>query len=251
LIPHLIELRRRLLRYIVILFIAFALCSWQSDLLFSVLSAPLRHALGPHPMMVFTAPHEAFVTYLRVAIFFAFFVTFPWLLTELWAFIVPGLYERERRVFTPLLLIGALLFYIGGLFAYFGVFPVAFKFFFSFASGDITPLPSLKESLTLFMRMLFAFGVAFELPMVLLMLMRFGIMTPEKLSANRGYVVLLIFIAGAILTPPDVMTQMMISLPMWALFELTLIGNRLLDRWKGKAAPAEHAETPADPDVPS
>lgn len=252
-IPHLIELRRRLLRYILILFLAFGLCTWQSDLLFSILSAPLVHALGPHPMMVFTAPHEAFVTYLRVGIFFSFFLTFPWLLTELWGFIVPGLYEHERRVFTPLLLIGGLLFYGGGLFAYFGVFPFAFKFFFSFASGDITALPSLKESLTLFMRMLFAFGVAFELPMVLLLLMRFGVMTPEKLSANRGYVVLIIFIAGAILTPPDVLTQLMLSLPMWLLFELTLIGNRFLDRWMKKQAVAEkiEPESPADPDAPS
>jgi sec-independent protein translocase protein TatC len=251
LIPHLIELRKRLLRYLLILFFAFGLCTWQSNLLFSLLSEPLRHALGPHPMLVYTAPHEAFVTYLRVGIFFSFFLTFPWLLTELWGFIVPGLYEHERRVFTPLLLIGGLLFYCGGLFAYFGVFPFAFKFFFSFNTGDITALPSLKESLTLLMRMLFAFGIAFELPMVLLLLMRFGVMTPEKLRANRGYVVLLIFIAGAILTPPDVMTQLMLSLPMWLLFELTLIGNRLLDRRKVNQAPTEHGEAPADPDAPS
>ena len=161
-ISHLVELRKRLLRYVLILLLAFGLCSWQSDLLFSILSAPLRHALGPHPMMVFTAPHEAFVTYLRVGIFFSFFLTFPWLLAEVWAFVVPGLYEHERRVFTPLLLIGAMLFYGGGLFAYFGVFPFAFKFFFSFASGQITALPSLKESLTLFMRMLFAFGITYK-----------------------------------------------------------------------------------------
>ena len=237
-ISHLVELRKRLLRYVLILLLAFGLCSWQSDFLFSILSEPLRHALGPHPMMVFTAPHEAFVTYLRVGIFFSFFLTFPWLLAELWAFIVPGLYEHERRVFTPLLLVGALLFYGGGMFAYFGVFPFAFKFFFSFASGEITAMPSLKESLTLFMRMLFAFGIAFELPMVLLLLMRFEVLTPEKLSANRGYVVLLIFVASAILTPPDVMTQMMLAGPMWILFELTLIANRLLDRRKRPATEA-------------
>ena len=248
-ISHLVELRKRLLRYVLILLLAFGLCSWQSDLLFSILSAPLRHALGPHPMMVFTAPHEAFVTYLRVGIFFSFFLTFPWLLAEIWAFIVPGLYEHERRVFTPLLLVGAFLFYGGGLFAYFGVFPFAFKFFFSFASGEITALPSLKESLTLFMRMLFAFGIAFELPMVLLLLMRFEVMTPEKLSANRGYVVLLIFIASAILTPPDVMTQMMLAGPMWLLFELTLIANRLLDRRKRHQQAAE--PEPVEPESPS
>jgi len=239
LISHLIELRNRLLRYMLILILALLLCFWQADILFSWLSLPLREALGPHPTMIFTAPHEAFFTYLRVAMFFSFFLTFPWLLAELWAFIVPGLYEQERHMFTPLLLIGGLLFYFGGLFAYFGVFPFAFKFFFSFATDQITAMPSLKESLTLFMRMIFAFGIAFELPMGLLLMMHFGVVTLEQLKANRGYVILIIFIAAAILTPPDVITQTMLALPMWLLFEFTLIGQRFLNK-----RAAEAKETP-------
>ncbi len=238
-ISHLIELRNRLLRYMLILILALLLCFWQADILFSWLSLPLREALGPHPTMIFTAPHEAFFTYLRVAMFFSFFLTFPWLLAELWAFIVPGLYEQERHMFTPLLLIGGLLFYFGGLFAYFGVFPFAFKFFFSFATDQITAMPSLKESLTLFMRMIFAFGIAFELPMGLLLMMHFGVVTLEQLKANRGYVILIIFIAAAILTPPDVITQTMLALPMWLLFEFTLIGQRFLNK-----RAAEAKETP-------
>jgi len=182
--------------------------------------------------MVFIAPQEAFFTYLRVSMFFGFFLTFPWLLAELWAFIVPGLYEQERRIFTPLLVVGGILFYGGGAFAYFGVFPFAFKFFFRFASDQITAMPSLKESMTLFMRMLFAFGLAFELPMALLLLMRFGVVTVEQLKANRGYVILIVFIAAAILTPPDVVTQVMLALPMLILFELTLISERYLFRNK-------------------
>jgi len=228
LIPHLIELRNRLLRYMLVLILTFLLCFWQADLLFSLLSHPLREALGAHATMIFTAPHEAFFTYLRVTVFFGFFLTFPWLLAELWAFIVPGLYERERSLFTPLLLAGGLLFYAGGLFAYLGVFPFAFKFFFGFATDQITALPSMKESLTLFMRMIFAFGLAFELPMALLLLMHFGAVTPQQLKANRGYVILIIFLAAAILTPPDVITQVMLALPMWLLFELTLIGQRFM-----------------------
>jgi sec-independent protein translocase protein TatC len=232
LLPHLIELRNRLLRYMLILALALALCFWQADMLFSWLSHPLRQALGAHPTMVFIAPHEAFFTYLRIAMFSSFFLTFPWLLAELWAFIVPGLYENERRLFTPLLLVGGLLFYGGGLFAYLGVFPFAFKFFFGFATEHITAMPSMKESLTLLMRMLFAFGLAFELPMALLLLMHFGAITPEQLKANRGYVVLTIFIAAAMLTPPDMITQVMLALPMCLLFELTLIGQRLLKNEK-------------------
>jgi len=230
LISHLIELRNRLLRYMLILILALVLCFWQADILFSWISQPLRDALGTHPTMIFTAPHEAFFTYLRVSMFFSFFITFPWLLSELWAFIVPGLYEKERNLFTPLLLIGGFLFYFGGLFAYFGVFPFAFKFFFGFATDQITAMPSLKESLTLFMRMIFAFGIAFELPMALLLLMHFGVVSLEKLKANRGYVILIIFIAAAILTPPDVITQTMLAMPMWLLFELTLIGQRFLNK---------------------
>lgn len=231
-ITHLIELRNRLLRYMLLLFLALLVCFWQADILFAWLSHPLREALGPHMTMIFTAPHEAFFTYLRVAMFFSFFLTFPWLLAELWAFIVPGLYEHERRVFTPLLLVGALLFYGGGMFAYFGVFPFAFKFFFGFATDQITAMPSMKESLTLFMRMLFAFGIAFELPMVLLLLMNFGVITSEQLKANRGYVILVIFILAAVLTPPDIITQLMLALPMCLLFELTLVAQKFLQKKK-------------------
>ncbi len=229
-ISHLIELRNRLLRYLLILFIAFAICFWQADALFDFLAAPLRAALGPHPTMVFIAPHEAFFTYLRLSMFAAFTLTFPWLLAELWAFIVPGLYAHERRIFTPMLLLGGALFYGGAAFAYLGVFPFAFKFFFGFATDHIAAMPSLKESLTLFIRMLFAFGVAFEMPLALLLLMHFGALTREKLAANRGYVVLIVFVAAAILTPPDVVTQIMLALPMWLLFELTLLLQRLLER---------------------
>jgi len=242
LIPHLIELRNRLLRYMLLLIVMFVLCYWQADVLFGWLSEPLRKALGGHHTMVFIAPHEAFFTYLRVAMFFAFFITFPWLLSEIWAFTVPGLYEHERSMFGPLFLAGGLLFYGGGLFAYFGVFPFAFKFFFSFSSGDIAAMPSLKESLTLFMRMLFAFGVAFEMPLALLLLMHFEVLTLEKLQANRGYVVLIVFAAAAILTPPDVVTQIMLALPMWLLFELTLVTYRLLQRRKKEAAQSSEAE---------
>jgi len=240
LISHLIELRNRLLRYLLILFIAFALCFWQADALFDFLAAPLRAALGPHPTMVFIAPHEAFFTYLRLSMFAAFTITFPWLLAELWAFIVPGLYAHERRVFTPMLLLGGALFYGGAAFAYFGVFPFAFKFFFGFATDHIAAMPSLKESLTLFIRMLFAFGVAFEMPLALLLLMHFGLLTREKLAANRGYVVLIVFVAAAILTPPDVVTQIMLALPMWLLFELTLLLQRLLERNR-RVAPSTDA----------
>lgn len=241
-ISHLIELRNRLLRYMLILILALLLCFWQADMLFSWLSHPLREALGPHATMVFIAPHEAFFTYLRVSMFFSFFLTFPWLLAELWGFIVPGLYERERRLFTPLLLVGGLLFYAGGLFAYLGVFPFAFKFFFGFATDQIAAMPSMKDSLTLIMRMLFAFGLAFELPMVLLLLMHFGVVTLAQLKANRGYVILIVFIAAAVLTPPDVITQVMLALPMWLLFELSLLGRRFLENRHH----AEEETTPSD-----
>jgi len=230
LLSHLIELRNRLLRYVLILLVAFALCFWQADLIFSWLSGPLRDALGAKPTMVFIAPHEAFFTYLRLSMFAAFFATFPWLLAETWGFVVPGLYEHERKIFTPLLILGATLFYGGGAFAYFAVFPFAFKFFFAFSSDYITALPSLKESLSLFMRMLFAFGLAFEFPLLLLLLLHFDVVTRAQLAANRGYVILAVFVVAAILTPPDVVTQFMLALPMWLLFEGSLLLHRIYSR---------------------
>ncbi len=244
-ISHLLELRNRLLRWLLVLFVAFALCFWQADALFGFLSAPLRSALGTHPTMVFIAPHEAFFTYLRLSMFSAFALTFPWLLAELWAFIVPGLYAHEKRVFTPMLLLGGALFYGGAAFAYYGVFPFAFKFFFGFASDHVAAMPSLKESLTLFIRMLFAFGVAFEMPLGLLLLMHFGALTRERLAANRGYVVLIVFVAAAILTPPDVVTQIMLALPMWLLFELTLLLQGFLKRTRGQQPAASESNDPS------
>jgi len=229
-IEHLLELRKRLLRYLLVLLGAFALCFWQADSLFRFLAHPLQEALGANASFVFIAPHEAFFTYLRLSLFAAFFFTFPWLLAEAWAFVVPGLYEHERRWFTPLLFAAAVLFYAGAAFAYWGVFPFAFRFFFSFAGDGIAALPSLKETLSLSLKMLFAFGVAFEIPLALLLLLHFGIVTRTRLEKARGYVVLLLFVLAAILTPPDVVTQLLLAFPMWLLFELTLLAHRLIHR---------------------
>ncbi len=226
-IEHLKELRARLLRWALVFFILFVLAFWQAERVFAWLAHPMVEALGAHGKLVFIAPHEAFFTYLRVAMFAAFFGSFPLLLAEIWGFVVPGLYAHERKWFTPLLFIGALLFYLGAAFAYFGVFPFAFRFFFGFATEGIAALPSLKESLSLMMRLLIAFGIAFEVPLALFVLVRFGVVSAEALARQRGYVVLALFVLAAVLTPPDVVTQFMLALPMWLLFELSLLAARI------------------------
>ena len=244
LIAHLTELRNRLglcIGLFLILFIGSIVRPFGTgsksfaDHVFLFLQAPLAAQLEEQGgRMIFTALHEAFFTQIKVAFFTALFIAFPVILLQLWRFIAPGLYNNEKKAFLPFLVATPVLFFLGGALVYYLVIPLAWDFFLSFQiAGDEHSLavevePRISEYLSLVMRLIFAFGVAFELPVILLLLAKAGIITANGMARNRKYAILLAFIAAAILTPPDVISQVMLAIPVIALYELSIIASRIL-----------------------
>ncbi len=244
LLSHLIELRNRLgvcVAIFLVLFIGSLIRPFGqgspnfADLIFEFLQRPLAVQLAEQGgRMIFTALHEAFFTQIKVAFFAALFISFPVILLQVWRFVAPGLYQNERKAFLPFLVATPVLFFTGGAMVYYLVIPLAWDFFLSFQiSGGDTSLsvevePRISEYLSLVMRLIFAFGIAFELPVVLLLLAKAGIITANGMAKNRKYAILLAFIAAAILTPPDVISQVMLAIPVIMLYELSIISARIM-----------------------
>jgi sec-independent protein translocase protein TatC len=239
LVAHLIELRRRLIWCLAFFVIAFVACYELADHIYDLLAQPLLQALDAQGkenarQFIYTSLTEAFVTYVRVAAWAALFVTFPVILVQVWKFIAPGLYRHERRALGPFLAATPILFGLGAALAYFMVIPLAYKFFLSFEQValpgqlPITLEARMGEYLNLTMSLLFAFGAAFELPIFLLLLVRFGIIPPEALAKKRRYAIVIIFAAAAVLTPPDVFSQLCLAIPLMALYEASVIAARFL-----------------------
>jgi sec-independent protein translocase protein TatC len=172
----------------------------------------------------------------------------PVILYQFWMFMAPGLYDREKRLLVPILFLSTLFFIGGALFGYFIVFPFGFKFFLSFATETIRPMPSMREYLGFAAKLLLAFGLVFELPLVITFLAKLGIVSVEFLKKHRKYAILLFFVGAAVLTPPDVVTQIMMALPLMVLYEISIVGARLFGRKKDPAAEAETNETAPDGD---
>ena len=246
LIDHLTELRNRI-GVIMIGFVAiFMICFIRpfgsgthniADVVYIFLQAPLAEILLERGgRMIFTGLHEGFFTQVKVAFFVAISVTFPLILLQVWKFVAPGLYRNEKSAILPFLLATPLLFMLGAAMVYYVVIPLAWEFFLSFevAGGEgalpIEVEPRISEYLSLVMRLMFAFGVSFELPVILLLLVRAGIVTADDLAGKRKYAILLAFIAAAILTPPDVISQVMLAVPVIVLYEISIIGARMLGR---------------------
>ena len=243
LVSHLEELRARLMRISIVLVVAFVLCYQWSETLFLVIARPLIDALPGGSSMIFTSPTEAFFIYLKVAFFAAIFVTSPYWLFQIWRFISPGLYKSEKKHVFPFIVVSSTLFIAGVLFAYFVVFPMAFKFLLSYASEFIRPMISIREYLSLVLRFLLAFGVIFELPVFMYFLAKIGVVNAPFLVAKRRYAILLIFIAAAVLTPgPDVVSQVLMAVPLLILYEVSILVVRLTAR-KPAAAPVEDEGT--------
>ena len=232
LIEHLLELRRRLLWSVGAFAACFAVCYYFSTQIYGFLAQPLADILmeqGSERRMIFTALYEAFFTYLKVAFFGAVFFSFPIWATQLWLFIAPGLYKSEKKAVTPFLVASPFLFVAGAALAYYLIFPLAWRFFISFETApDSGGLPvqleaKVSEYLSLVMQMILAFGLAFQMPVALTLLCRVGILQVETLRKGRRYAIVGIFVAAAILTPPDIISQVGLAVPMIILYELSIL----------------------------
>jgi len=251
LLDHLVELRTRLLRCVLALAVAFAGCFYFADENFALLVRPLAAAFPEgEGRLIYTKLYEAFFVEIKVALFAAFFVTFPIIANQLWAFVAPGLYAKEKKAFLPFLLATPVLFVAGASLAYFVVMPTAFPWFLGFqgetAGLELEALPEMGFYLDLVMRFILAFGISFLLPVLMLLLNRAGIITREQCARSRRFVIVGIFVVAAVATPPDVVSQLILAIPLMILFEGSLM---LMPRTKkdeeGKAEEAKQEALPA------
>jgi sec-independent protein translocase protein TatC len=227
---HLDELRRRLIVCFVAVGIGFALSYGFKEKLFQILTRPLISVMQTGDKLIFTGLPEAFFTYLKVAFLSGLILAAPVIFYEFWMFVAPGLYKKEKRLMVPIVFLSTLFFVGGSFFGYFIVFPYGFKFFLGFASETIQPLPSMREYLSFASKLLLAFGLVFELPLVITFLAKLGIVSVSFLKKNRKYALLLFFVGAAILTPPDVVTQIMMALPLMVLYEISIVGARIFGK---------------------
>ena len=238
-ITHLAELRKRLIHSFVFLVFFFIGCYFFAEQLYAFLVEPYAHAVkddGTNRRLIFTALQETFLTYLKVSFFVAFFVTCPFILMQIWKFIAPGLYKHEKIAILPYLILTPILFFLGGMLVYYLIMPLAIKFFLSFeSSGLSTSLPiqleaKVNEYLSLVMKLIFAFGISFQLPVILSLLARVGLIDSQFLKTRRKYVVVIIFAAAALLTPPDPITQIGLAVPLLILYELSIFSVRFIEK---------------------
>jgi len=239
---HLEELRKRLITCFIAVGVGFVVSFGFKERLFNILVHPLIKVMKDGETLIYTGLPEAFFTYLKVAFLTGLIVASPIILYQFWMFVAPGLYKTERRMMAPVVLLSSLFFIGGALFGYFIVFPWGFKFFLGFATDTIRPLPSMREYFGFSAKLLLAFGLVFELPIVLTFLAKLGIVSVEFLKKNRKYAILIFFTGAAILTPPDVITQIMMALPLMALYEISIIGAKLFGKKKPKEEKTETAD---------
>lgn len=228
LISHLVELRTRLLRMLYAILLVFVLMAPFASDIFAWVAAPLIERLPGSATMIATEVASPFLTPFKLTFIAAIFVAMPVLLYQLWAFIAPGLYSQERRFGIPLLVSSIVLFYAGVAFAYFVVFPLIFAFFASIQIGGVTMMTDIARYLDFVMALFLAFGLAFEVPIATILLVWVGFTTPAKLAKKRPYVFLGAFVLGMLLTPPDMISQTLLAVPMYALFEIGIFMSRVL-----------------------
>ena len=240
LLEHLIELRSRIIKTMIMIIVFFIFFYIFADNIYNFLVKPYANAVAGEEgrRLIFTALHETFFTYIRVAIFASLFVSLPFLLIQLWIFIAPGLYKNEKNVVLPYLLATPVLFILGSALVYYLIMPLAIKFFLSFESiGGNGALPiqleaKVNEYLSLIMRLILAFGICFQLPVALTLMARVGLVSSEWLKKNRKYVIVGIFAIAAILTPPDPISQIGLGIPILLLYELSIIAVSFIEKRK-------------------
>jgi sec-independent protein translocase protein TatC len=244
-ISHLVELRDRLLRAILAVLIVFlCLFPWAKDL-YTLLAQPLLAVLPQGGQMIATDVVGVFLVPMKVALLVAFVIALPYVLFQIWAFVAPGLYTHEKRLVLPLIITSTLLFIAGMAFAYFLVFPVVFKFMASIAPEGVAWMTDIEKYLSFALTMFVAFGVTFEVPVAVVLLVRMNIVTVEKLREIRPYVIVGAFVIGAVFTPPDVISQLMLAVPLWVLYELGILVASMMTK---PASDEETARIEAAPD---
>ncbi len=233
---HLQELRKRLILSFIAVGVGFIVCYALADSLFDILAAPLIKVMPSGGSLVFISVAEAFFTYMKVAFIAGLILVSPFVLYQVWAFVAPGLYQKEKRYVVPFVLGGSFFFALGVLFGYFVAIPIGFKFLLGYATDFIKPMPSMKEYLSFSIKFLLVFGLVFEFPVVLVLLAKIGVIDAKMLSRQRKYAILLIFVFAAVMTPPDLISQVLMALPLMALYELSILLSRIFGK---KKAPAE------------
>ena len=243
-LEHLAELRSRLLKSFIYLFIFFIICYFFAEQIYAFLVEPYANAVKNDEIdrrLIFTALHETFISYLKIAFFSAMFISSPIILLQFWKFVAPALYKNEKKALLPYLIATPTLFLLGGMLVYYLIMPLAIKFFLSFETpASIGNLPiqleaKVNEYLSLVMRLIFAFGLSFQLPVLLSLLARVGFVDSVYLKKRRKYFVIIIFVAAAILTPPDPITQIGLAIPLLLLYELSILSVKIIEKKKTNA----------------
>jgi len=219
---HLEELRRRIIKCVIAVFIGFAGSYTFSEQIFNFLVSPLVKVLPKESHLIYTSLPEAFFTYLKVSLFTGLIIACPVIFYQIWKFILPGLYEKEKSYVLPFVIVATIFFLLGVSFSFFVVFPVGFKFFLGFSTDMISALPSMKEYLGFSMKLLFAFGLTFELPVIMYFLAKMGLVDHRMLKSKRKYAILIVAVVAAILTPPDIISQVLLAVPLIGLYEVSI-----------------------------
>ncbi len=236
LLDHLIELRARLIKALLAFVVMFVVCFFFARDIYNILLMPFQRVAGPDAMLIYTAPQEYFFTQIRVAIFAAAFLSCPVIFSQIYAFVAPGLYKHERRAFAPYLFATPVFFALGALLVYFVVMPNLLHFFIGMQQAkepgrtQIELLPRVSEYLSLIMTLIFAFGVTFQLPVVLTLLGQVGIIDSAFLRDKRRYAIVLVFVVSAVLTPPDIFSMLALAAPALLLYELSILAVRLIEK---------------------
>lgn len=241
-VSHLIELRTRLIRAVVFILVIVIVQLPFAGKIYSLMARPVMAYLPEGSSMIATGVLSPFLTPFKMVFILGLIISMPFILYQIWAFVSPGLYKHEKRIARPLLFSSIFLFYLGCMFAYFVIFPILFQFIPAISPVGVNYMPDINSYLDIVVRLFFAFGLAFEVPIAVILMILMGVTTPEKLANSRPYVIVGVFVAGMILTPPDLISQTLMAIPMWLLFEIGIIMGRFLKQRKSDESPSKQPD---------